>query len=119
MFMQGDKDDVPGGGIAHVTAGVTSIKLERLEGVPQLLTAFLGADVGKPGRKAEAVQSALDFFNEVGFNHSGRMSCNCQLLKINNGVSKIQTREPDVFSFLFSCVLTTQTFYFHSQTPHL
>lgn len=72
IFVQGDKDDVPGSGITHVeravadleAAGAANVKIERLEGVPHLFTAFPGADVGEPGRKAEAVQIALDFLRE-------------------------------------------------------
>ena len=45
-------------------AGAANVKIERLEGVPHLFTAFPGADVGDPGRKAEAVQIALDFVRE-------------------------------------------------------
>lgn len=72
IFVQGDKDDVPGSGIAHVkramadleAAGAANVKMEALEGVPHMFTAFPGADVGDPGRKAEAVQIALDFLRE-------------------------------------------------------
>ncbi|MCJ1269820.1 hypothetical protein MMC22_009713 [Lobaria immixta] len=72
IFVQGDKDDVPGSGIAHVkraiadleAAGAANVKMEALEGVPHNFTAFPGADVGDPGRKAEAVQIALDFLRE-------------------------------------------------------
>lgn len=72
IFVQGDKDDVPGSGIAHVeravadlkAAGAANVKVERLEGVPHMFTGMPGADVGEPGRKAEAVQIALDFLRE-------------------------------------------------------
>ncbi|MCJ1468152.1 hypothetical protein MMC07_006780 [Pseudocyphellaria aurata] len=72
IFVQGDKDDVPGSGIAHVeraaadlkAAGAATVRIETVEGAPHNFTAFPGADVGAPGRKAEAVQAALDFLRE-------------------------------------------------------
>lgn len=72
IFVQGDKDDVSGGGIAHVeraaadlkAAGAANVQIERLEGVSNMFTDLPGADIGDPGRKAEAVQTALDFLRE-------------------------------------------------------
>lgn len=72
IFVQGDKDDAPGSGIAHVeraaadlkAAGAVNVQIEKLEGVPHMFTAFPGADVGDPGRKAEAVKTALDFLRQ-------------------------------------------------------
>lgn len=72
IFVQGDEDYVSGSGIAHVeravadlkAAGAANVKIESLEGVSHMFTAYPGADVGEAGRRAEAVQIALDFLRE-------------------------------------------------------
>lgn len=69
MFVQGDKDDIPGSGIGPVEravaelerAGAANVKIERVQGQPHGFDMFPGAGVQDSGRSGEAVKSALDF----------------------------------------------------------
>lgn len=66
MFVQGDKDDVPGGGMASVERAVEDlgkkgarlVELLRVEGATHMFDMAPGAAMG------EAVKSALDFLRE-------------------------------------------------------
>lgn len=68
IFVQGDKDVVPGSNIALVEraaaeleAAGANVKVEMVQGQPHAFDMFPGASVQDPGRKGEAVKSALDF----------------------------------------------------------
>lgn len=72
MFVQGDKDDLPGSNLEYVeraiselkNAGASKIELEKVEGASHMFDMQPDAAVGQGGRKAEAVKAALDFLRE-------------------------------------------------------
>ncbi|KAL8798528.1 MAG: hypothetical protein Q9182_006584 [Xanthomendoza sp. 2 TL-2023] len=72
IFVQGDKDDLPGSSLEYVeraindlkTSGASKIELMRVEGESHMFDTSPDAAIGQPTRKAEAVKSALDFLAE-------------------------------------------------------
>ncbi|KAL8715590.1 MAG: hypothetical protein Q9220_000926 [cf. Caloplaca sp. 1 TL-2023] len=72
MFVQGDKDDVPGSGLSYVEraindlkqGGARTVKMQVVKDGLHMFDMQPDAAVGCAGQKAEAVQSALDFLAE-------------------------------------------------------
>ena len=68
VFVQGDKDDIPGSGLSYVQravrelkeAGAPNVEVEVVEGAVHMFDMFPGNAVGE-GEKGQVVKRALDF----------------------------------------------------------
>lgn len=72
IFVQGDKDDLPGSNLEYVekaitdlkNAGASNIKLQKVEGASHMFDMQPNAAIGQEGGRAEAVKAALDFLRQ-------------------------------------------------------